>query len=258
MRTVIASCLFNDPGIMRESLTHMKTTLGKDREVFLLDQHWPIKKNKSHEECKSIAQDLGATLFDAGYNLGLHNGYNYIFEKAGLTDEDLVLCVDPDTWLVTEGWDTAMEEVLLWTDCVWTCLMNEGVETEQNVGWREQRILVPNGSNAPKNIKAWRPARPCIQSICGFKYSWLRKIGGFNEPSAFYGGLECALYSKLDHTNEVLLYLPDYRDDFFHFSPRGIAQYNEYKIAHAHKGSWKGDFESYLKEKYPRLIEEDS
>lgn len=246
MRTIIASCLFNDPEIMVESLEHMKTTLGKHRELWVLDQHWPLSKQKTHDRMVNVfghgMDDVH--LLDAGKNLGLHHGYNYIFEKAGLTDGDLVLCVDPDTWLETPCWDMAMERVLQHPNIPWVCTMNAGVETEQNVGWQHAII---------DGVSIMAPQRPCIQSICGFKYSWIKRIGGFNEPSAFYGGLECFLWSQLMQ-GEHVAYLPDFRDDFFHFGPRGIAQYNEYKIAHAHKGSWKGDFESFLKDKYPNLL----
>lgn len=244
MRVVLASCMFAPVDIITESYAQMQRTMsGQEVEKYFLNQHWPIKKASTIEAYKELAKTHGAHFLDAGKNLGLHHGYNYIFEQAQLKDEDVVICYDPDLWPLTPCWDLAMVKVFSERpEISWIATKSEVLDTEVTT-WKNEMV---------GGVEVSYPGKACVQSLCAFRWSWLKEIGGFDEPSAYYGGLECHLWSKLG-SNKVA-YLQTYRDQMRYFENRVVPAYRDYKWAHAHLGTWKGDFESYLQSKHPELV----
>ena len=234
------SLCFNRPGVIRRSLEHLFNTTQGRVAVAMVDQHYPLPNSEinSSELCW-IAWGMGHRYMTFGANLGLHRGFNVALDALGLPDDALVVGYDPDTMPLTEGWDVAARRVMDADKSVaWVSLGNDVSEREMSErGYTEE---------LRGGIRTWRTHRPVVNSICVWRVSWLRAVGGLTEPNAFYGGLECAMFEKLGANSWV--FLPDFRearDTALQSAPD--KEYVEYKWAHAHQGDPR-DFATWLRE----------
>lgn len=251
MRVFIITLGFTPPHILEKSFERLyesrNDALPIHKHVFL-DQHWPVNKELTQAENKRISDQFGCHYMNPGRNLGLHEGWNWMCDRLDLEDGDILLAYDPDSWPLVPGWDMALLTVLMNDPTiVWSALYNEKVDGTEGVNWQEKQaghLTV----KVPLN-------RPCINSISAFRWDWLKIIGNFKEPNAFYGGLEAALWLDLKSTGKHMGYVLGFPDDMDHFWKEVHPLYREYKWEHAHKQTWKGDFESFLKSKGHSLIE---
>jgi hypothetical protein len=238
MTVHVVSLGFVPARIWRESLKRFQqTTVLKDIKHHFLLQHYPLNKAQNSAELREIAKDNGLIWHDAGKNLGLHDGFNFVTEQFGLKPEDVVIAYDPDSNPVSTGWDEALVTVLSEPRYVWASLMLPAARKSL----AGQARAVPN---AVKGVRVLEIAQPVINSISAFNGSWLLDCGGLTEPNKFYGGLECQMWPKLKDKKWV--FLPDYTEnhDLLHTQD---PEYRQYKWEHAHERTWAGDFESWLK-----------
>lgn len=203
--------------------------------VYLLDNNYPLTKDKDH--VRNICDKYGFKYFNAGENLGLHEGYNYLAKQC---DDEIIILYDGDSYPITNEWDKALENVHLRPDIVWASLYNQHSYKEMDERGYDQVEI--NGYNCRIT------KRPVINSISAFKRSWLEEVSWFTEPSKYYGGLEMAMWYKKK---------PEYKwaflDDYKETALPNVGEiqdliYTEYKIAHAHKGDPRS-FEEYASER---------
>jgi hypothetical protein len=80
-------------------------------------------------------------------------------------------------------------------------------------------------------------------SVCAWRYGWLRSVGFLTEPRAFYGHLEAAMWDRLGGNQWAFLPQWGETDELRGEHDR---EYVVYKWCHSHLNSWPGDFESFL------------
>lgn len=238
------SLCYNDPKIIEDSLNQLQATRDKenvDMHIVMVDQHWPIDREKNKKELERIAKNCKATLLDPGKNLGLHHGFNWAVNQLSIPDNALIIGFDPDSWPVDFGWDKAMCDVFVEdASVVWFSLWHPHATRE---------LLNEHKSQPGHQVPSQRTIQvtaPVMNSVCGFRSSWFKKVGGLTEPSKYYGGLECAMWDKVK-AHGRWIFLPDYKEEL-HFQDVVNPLYRAWKWHHAHEG-YPHDFVQYLKDK---------
>jgi hypothetical protein len=80
-------------------------------------------------------------------------------------------------------------------------------------------------------------------NVTAFRLDWINSIGGFDQPYAYYGGLECRLSSKFNGLK--LAFLTDFPDAILHGSQEFMDK--EYRLwKNAHLGGFTGSFKEWL------------
>jgi hypothetical protein len=238
------SLCYNDPKIIEESLNQLQVTRDKENVemiIVMVDQHWPIDREKNKKEIERIALKNSAILLDPGKNLGLHHGFNWAFNQLHIPDNAMVIGFDPDSWPVVAGWDKSMCDVFVADpSIIWLSLWHPHATRE---------LLHENKSKPESVIAGHRVVEvsaPVMNSVCGFRAGFLKKSGGLTEPSKYYGGLECSMWEKVK-AHGKWVFLPDYKEEL-HFQDVVNPLYRDWKWEHAHK-EYPHDFTQFLKER---------
>jgi hypothetical protein len=212
------------------TLAEFMRTKTSDAQVVVLDNHYPGMSDFWLSWCT----ENDAMYIDAGKNLGLHHGLNFMLKQLGAKKGDKIIGFDPDTNPETVGWDEALFRALDIQNVVWASLWNDHSAGEMRErGWTGS---VENGLNI------WQTHKPVVNSICAFDVGWVLDVCGFQEPTEYYGGLECAMFALL---KKRWVWLCDYKEGKFDVDLQDI-EYKNYKWAHAHLG-WQGSFDTWLK-----------
>jgi hypothetical protein len=209
-----------------------ETRAATDIDWLLVDNHYPDTPSGFWE---SWAKELGAEYLNPGRNIGLHHGLNFALTAVNADRGDLMLGIDPDTRPLTVGWDDALMRALSIPDVGWASLGNDHSEGEMATrGFTESQ-------ESGLRLKTTKQA--VVNSLCGFKLSWVKDVGGFQETSEYYGGVECLMFPMCVKAGLRWVWLQDYREGKFD-TDLSDPDYRHYKWAHAHKG-WKGDFATW-------------
>lgn len=227
--------------ILERSLRRYAATRhgGLEYRHVLLDQHYPLDKEANRAAVRALCRELEIEVLDAGRNLGLHHGFNYVLQQLSPAPDDIVIAYDGDSTPLGQGWDLALVRAILGDPerkIVWASLSNP----------RSAKDLAERGYSE-KLIDGHLPVRitktAVTNSVCAWRFGWLQSVGLLSEPSAFYGHLEAAMFSKLGSNQWA--FVRDYveSDELRDLHDRA---YVVYKWCHAHLRSWPGDFESWL------------
>lgn len=230
---MILTISYHKEEIARKSYEQLKlTTQDEPMPVLVLDNHYPLNKDKSF--VRNLCEEMGFLYFSAGKNIGLHEGYNYLRKFAA---SDAFIIYDGDSFPVTNGWNSALLNLIQDKATVWASLHNKHSYAEMDVSGFEKASI--------EGYNCRLPRKAVVNSICAFKTEWVRSVGGFSEPNEFYGGFESAMFNKMNHFVEKWAFL----DDFSEISIEAEADsiYTEYKWKHAHLGM-KMSFEQYVLE----------
>lgn len=205
----------------------------------LLDQHYPVDKEQNRSAVRALCDELGIEVMDAGRNLGLHVGFNYVLDQLNPAADDIIIAYDGDSTPVGNGWDLALVRTLLGDPqkkVVWASLTNP--RSAKDLGERGYIDKVIDGH---LHVRVTKTA--VTNSVCAWNFGWLKSVGLLTEPSAFYGHLETAMFEKLGANQWA--FVRDYieSDELRDLHDRS---YVVYKWCHAHLKSWPGDFESWL------------
>lgn len=177
-----------------------------------LNQHYALNKNQNEIENKKICDEYGIEWIDAGKNLGLHNGFNYVMKQKKMTNGDFVLGYDPDSCPISPGFDMALRSCFLDSNVAWSSLM---------APWLSGLLVGSERKISAFNVT--EITQPIMNSICMWRVSWLNEVGGLSEPYEMYGGLECHMWPKLNGNKWVFL------KDFFEDHSYHWLQDEEYK-----------------------------
>lgn len=247
MAVVTISLGFMPSRIVEQSLRAYVRLRNKELPYrhYFVDQHYPINREENRLELQRICRDLGIGILDAGKNLGLHGGFNWALQQLGLHRDDIVIGYDPDSLPITHGFDMALVRAIQGDprqNTVWASLMNPRSELDLRArGFNEGR--------ADGYIETWATKTAVTNSVCAWHYGWLKDVGFLEEPRAFYGHLEAAMWNKL--RGKAWVFVPGWResDELRDLHDR---QYVVYKWMHSHTGEWPGDFESWLRAGSPQ------
>jgi hypothetical protein len=225
---------FANAATATRTLSQLEKTKVSDATVVILDQHWPMQDMS--EFWKSWVKSLRGIYLDAGKNLGLHEGLNYMCKTLQVKPTDKVIGFDPDTYPINVGWDLALLNALDLPHVGWASLGNTHSEGEMNArGYTESE---------EEGLHLWTTKQAVVNSICAWNMEWIYNVGGFQEASEFYGGLECCMFPKCLAQGKRWVWLRDFREATG-LKDLSDPEYKAYKWAHAHQG-WKGDFAAWL------------
>jgi hypothetical protein len=177
-----------------------------------------------------------------GKNIGLHRGFNLCL---GHVDTSHVCGVDPDMFLCSRHFDAALlrhatdtRNVVVQAFMTYplTEMRNPRFE-RSDVGW----LIVPD--------------HPVIMGMIMWQVDWLRAVGGLQEPTDFYGHLECAMWAHLNQKDKRWVMALNAVEGWKDLHPSlEDAWFREWKFAHAHKGDkrtidqfkreWRPEYES--------------
>lgn len=243
MKSVFVTMVYANVAVFRAGMQALKDTATPERHI-LLDQHYPLGHTETLSAMKEyLAGSKIAELWDAGKNLGLHEGLNYIFarlEKEGtLQDEDVIFAYDADEGPLRKGWSEAMLRIFdADPKCGWLSLTAQGIDDQLN------SCAVPVQVVGGEQVRV--PNFNLMNVLCGWRVGAIRAAGVFTEPYAYYGGLEIAMQPKFRDAGYWVGWLPEYKTQPQHVL--SDKNYEAYKRAHVGHTTpvFPGSFEEYL------------
>ncbi len=192
----------------------------------LLWQHYPLNGEATKRAVldyvqpglpdDTIAVATGEGLkayFDNGYNMGLHDGLQFLVDRLNPADDDVVIGFDPDENPLRAGWAKVMAEIMAADPkCGWLSLMSPpALDYMQRHGHDTRKIVcAPNGVFNQEAYEVWIPGYSLINTVCAWRGNALKAMGKFNEPHAFYGGFEGAMMPPTMAAGFWIGWLKDY------------------------------------------------
>lgn len=239
METFAISLCHNDPEVIKESIEQFyKTTSGNIRHG-LLDAHWPINKEGTRAVMEELREKYGCEIYDAGKNIGLHSGFNFVFEQMKVPRDSLIIMYDPDSFPISQGWDWAMLDIIKADPTMaWLGLWHPHCEVELK---QEKRAVYENIAG----FNVWTAHTPCMISVNAFNSNFLHDVGGLSEPCPLYGGLEVEMFPKLTDLGYRQGFLEDYKEIGNHFKIN--PHYTDWKRQTTHGGEEQIPFPEWLK-----------
>lgn len=234
----VISLAFMNSDIIEKSFDRLYETKNPDLPIdhHVLFQHYPINKEENLRKLQDICRKHNIVLHDAGRNLGLHEGFNFLFRKLNPDPSEIVIGYDPDSYPIGVGWDLALVRAIDGsTDTVWASLMNPRSRGELTERGYDKEIV-------DGYLHVWKTKHAVANSVCAFKYDWLLKVG-FTEPRPFYGHFESEMFNKLKGKRWAFVCGWTESD---HLRDLHDRPYVEWKWAHAHLKTFDGDFKSWL------------
>jgi GT2 family glycosyltransferase len=235
-----AIMLFSDVELLVAGLELQNDKATIDCPIYILDDHWPLNRAANLEKLEWVKKRWPqVVVVTAPHNMGIHHGFNYLCSQMPLEEDDLILVSAPDSCPLEKGWDQAMVTVLSAApDLVYVGTNSEAIDKTPDMNWAFGYI---NGVK----FKGARD-RPAMFHSTGFKWSFLKSVGGFDQPTTHYGHLESVMWQKMLGQRKCSGYLEDFNEDFrlCNMHPQ---VYNDYKLAQAHTFTFSGSFEAYLK-----------
>ena len=228
---------FGNPQVLEQTFSLIDETRTLDIPWYILNNHYPLpSKSEVDSWLKANASKYKYSVLDAGKNLGLHGGINWLDAQV-FNAGDHMLAVDPDTLPGSKGWDEAMWAAAQDSRNVWVSAFNNHSWGEMcERGYMEEPPLII-------------PKAPVCNSICLWSIDWLRDCGGLQEPSKWYGGLEMCMWRFLDQKSKRWVFTRDaFEESSLSYPNYGDLKYREYKFEHAHKG-YPHSFEEFLQGK---------
>lgn len=208
------------------------TMKNKPCKVLLLDNNCPLMRDKNF--LKDLCTRLGFEYHNAGSNLGLHDGYNYLITKLPKGATRFIL-FDGDSYPVTPDWHIPLLKLLDDPSVVWGSLYNQ-------ISYREMSERGGNKS-VVSGYKVTIPTGAVMNSVSSFSIEWINSVHGFTEPNKFYGGLEVHMWAKIPK-GKKWIFLDDYAETINPIEPDPI--YTQYKWAHAHEGQTELSLEEFI------------
>lgn len=238
---------FSHPKILELSMRGFYRERNRDLKLaghFIVDQHYPLHRDKVIKELKMQTLINGQKILDPGRNLGLHDGFNWALAQIKPKREDIIIGYDGDSLPISQGWDMALVRAIEGRrgdrhgEVVWATLGNPRT-------LRDIRERGYDEATADGYIKLMLTRTSITNSVCAWRYGWLQDVGFLQEPRAFYGHLEAAMWGKLKEGKRWAV-LPDWQesDELREMHDRA---YIVYKWRHSHTNDWPGDFESFVK-----------
>lgn len=240
MKVYVVTLGFVPARIWRRSLDAYHSMRKPDLvyDHYFIDQHYPINEHENRRELWDICCERGVNVLDPGRNLGLHGGFNWALERIPYRDEDIICGYDPDSNPISPGFDGALIHALQFDQrLAWASLFNSRCGPELQQRGYDRRMI--------GHVESWITRKPVVNSICGWRGSFLRKTGGLHEPSQFYGGLEGDMFWRMKQMGLDWAFLPGWHEDD---SLRNFQDesYKWWKWRHVHLCDWPSDFRSYV------------
>lgn len=224
-----------------ENYMQRKLTSKHKRHITL--NHWPIDEIENNKKLIAIANNIGANIFDQGFDRGLQKAFNNWFFT--VHPENYVLGYDADATCQRIGFDEALLDVMLFDKSISVCaLRNPGTELNIAKGLLKPQLLTTNNG-----IKYFIHPSVEMFDIAIYDAKWIRAINGFDQPHEFYGGLESWLYMQRGFR---LAYLWEYVQNKVPI-PENCTEPKYRLWKDAHLAGYKASFATWLRETYPQV-----
>lgn len=246
MRVIMVSLAFAPARVIIECMKQLYKFPGDIKfEHYVLNNHYPIDKDRNDLLLKTLFDSYGCKYFDLGANTGLAAGYNYLIKQANIQDDDIVIGADLDTYPVSPNWMNGIVNVMQADPTIgWCGLMNQHAKKE----------LADRGctTHTIANTVCLEGHTACVQSIIGWSGKSLNLLQELKEQNKWYGGMEVVSFPRLKQLNLRWVYLPQYNEEFSSLVEADRC-YVIYKWSYAHLRNTTLDFESWIKEDPSRL-----
>lgn len=244
MAVYLITCGFVRAEIFAEKMVHLyeEDTMSIDMKHYFLYQHYPLKKEFEKAGLRKVCEKYNITWLDAGKDLGLHGGANYMMQQINPADSDVIIGHDPDDYADTKGWDKAIVDIVTQDPSIAIAYLNNGYNINHTPGCIFQdTVIAGHKVKIPTN-------RPTMMSISGYTAGWIRQIGGFSQPTTHYGHIESHFWRKAAQMHKKWAILEEYSVRYGVGSYSHDQLYTEYKQAQANFTS-RESFEEWLKKK---------
>jgi len=227
----------NDPEIIEESLEQFYKTKDPNHKIIhgLLDAHWPVAAFETREAMERIVEKHGCMIFDAGKNIGLHKGLNFVIDMLAPKREDKIIFYDPDSWPVTHGWDVALCNALDMPNVAWSGLWHPAAD-EEILNQKRGLEIAPNIYQAKGAV---------MISVSAIRADFYYLSGGMYERSPYYGGLECDMWKHLEDNSLKQVLLKDFKEEPY-FAGRINPLYTAWKWRSTHGGETQIPFAEWI------------
>ncbi len=235
----ILSISFANERVAEKSYENLAETSG-DEQVIILDNHYPLRRQFV---LKDICERYRFHYIDAGYNMGLYDGWNFLLETLPMECKSVILH-DGDNFLLNDGWTGAIFDVLE-DGTVGNCIVSN------DINYRElhERGFESETINGHK-VRISKQAICC--TVGGWSVPFLRSIGGITAPHKYYGGNEVHMWKYYQEQGKKLVVLEDFHEELDSMKSLQDAAYQEYKIRYAHQGM-NISFDKFLESGVPLI-----
>lgn len=239
MRVFVLTLAYAPAAVLKAGIERLYETATSSFHHVIVDQHYPFNRSDVMREVWRLGSVYEARVLDPGKNLGLHQGHNWALAQCKLQDDDIVILYDPDSWPLTNGWDQAIVDVMR---------ADRGFDIVGLIDPRSRRELDERGiawEGFVSGLYVQQPVRDGIISVAGYSGALLNRFGGFDEVLPYYGGLEAAMWGRLQAHGGKWCYLTNH-DESLHLQELADPEFKAYKDAHAQTRTFAGTFEEWL------------
>lgn len=245
-KTYVFTMVYCGPDMFRAGMESFKRTVDPDSftQHVLLDQHYPLRSEGVSQAIEEYVAGAPypVLVLDAGHNLGLHEGLNYMLDQIGpLDQDDLIVAYDCDEYPERAGWVEAMQRVMVADPaCGWLSLNTVHIEAELT------RNAVLPSVIAGETIQV--PESALMNVLCCWRAGAIQKAGGkFTEPFSYYGGLEQDMQPKFKAAGYWVGWLSKWYTYAMHDTHD--PEYTLYKKRHVGfiEPRFEGSFEEFLR-----------
>lgn len=226
MKVHVVTTAFANANVFRAGMAYLRGTVDFEKldvQHHVLNNHYPLKADEVYKAIWQYGDLPRSHIHDAGKNLGLHEGLNYLLSKFEYDDDDLIIGYDADEAPTRQGWVEAMMRVIQADPTAgWLSLMAPPLVEELY----KQRVLVEDVGGERVQF----PPFSLMNCVVGWRGSMLKAVGPMIEPHAMYGGLEGAMQPKVTAAG----YRVGFMTDWPTANHRGLADntYERYKLRH--------------------------
>lgn len=251
MKAWILTMAYANPRVFKAGAASLRETVdftSTGAHHVILDQHYPLERPGMCDALTAYSMRYAktTTILDAGKNLGLHEGLNFMIRELApvLSDDDIIVGYDPDEAPQRDGWLSAMLAAFSDPKIGWLSLMCPAAnEVLDKQGCKD--FTVDDGGF---QVRVRSPNYALINTVCAWRYSIVKKLGRFDEPHAFYGGLEVAMMPKFWQHGYLVGWLADYYTaNHRHLADPTYEQYKRRHVGHE-EPVFPGSFEEWLKQ----------
>lgn len=241
----------------RSLILYQKYRAIKPYRHIVVDGHYPINQKKNSNDLKLIVDCFdNIELWDPGSNLGSAQSQNYTLRRLDIGPDDVFINVDPDSACLQIGWDEAMMKVLDQDpQCILISCMAPMVQR-----YLKHKNEVLAEVHRPETPIYGIPKTPTPFNLSMWRYSFIKEIGAIPQMGLWWGETEGPMYAQAVKRGKYHAYLMDYVENELGKQAQDIqqAQWKDFHCRTAPPNNFLGNFEEFLRWKYPSLIDMDT
>lgn len=206
-------------------------------EHVVVDHHWPLNRGWTKRSIITMSEMYGFSMMSPYKNLGGAEGYKWAMANIPIEDEDYILFNDPDVASTLPHFDQAMFNVLTADPKVLGVFLSD------------ERVYAAPGRNWTTTTIAGHSCKEAdnfsVTDIGMLRAGFIKKA--MRGITKFYGYVEEPIWRAAKEQGGRIVYLENFTQTQCPIAHP--AEYTRWKIEHAHKFSFSGNFDQWCKEK---------